>query len=93
MALGDTEDLKAIWTKVSSWYLCSADGSLVFDKEVGTKRGSWKGVEGQRKGLDDVILMNEEEWLRKMKFSKMKRETPILKAVILRRRRTKAKIY
>ena len=63
MAAGRSQDLKAIWEKVSSWSVYDWQGSnLYFTKE----EDGWEEVEGQgglRKGLKDVIHMTEDEWL------------------------------
>ena len=73
MVGGAKEDLKAIWALAGSW-LVEGDvavdggkifiGSIFFCKEEDGERGGWEGVEGKRKGLEAVIDMTDEEFMR-----------------------------
>ena len=73
MVGGAKEDLKAIWALAVSW-LVEGDvavdggkifiGSIFFCKEEDGERGGWEGVEGKRKGLEAVIDMTDEEFMR-----------------------------
>ena len=73
MVGGAKEDLKAIWALAVSW-LVEGDvavdggkifiGSISFCKEEDGERGGWEGVEGKRKGLEAVIDMTDEEFMR-----------------------------
>ena len=70
MVAGRSEDLKAIWAKVSSWAVFSVDDegmykSLSYTKEEDGEGEGWEGVEGYWKGLEAVIHMTE---LRNVKF-------------------------
>ena len=67
MIAGGKEDLKAIWDNVGSWRVQSDDEEdqfLYFDKDM--EGGGWEGVDGQRRGLEAVIDMTEEEWLEEL---------------------------
>ena len=63
MAAGAEEDLRAIWAGVSNWNVVSVGWELGFSKESEGETAGWEGVEGERKGIRDVIGMTEEEWL------------------------------
>ena len=63
MAAGAEEDLRAIWARVSYWNVVSVGWELFFSKEDDGERAGWEGVEGELKGIRDVISMTEEEWL------------------------------
>ena len=63
MASGAKEDLKAIWGRVSFWNVISSGWNILFVKEADGERAGWEGVEGEWKGLEDVISMTEEEWI------------------------------
>ena len=63
MASGATDDLKAIWGRVSFWNVVSSGWNILFVKEADGERGGWEGVEGEWKGLEDVIDMTKEEWI------------------------------
>ena len=64
---GTREDLRAIWDNVFHWSVQSDDRDdqfLEFAKD--NERGGWEGVEGERRGLEAVIDMTEEEWLEEL---------------------------
>ena len=70
---GRKEDMKAIWFAIQEWMVYSGDeGVLRFDKEIVGDLGGWVGFEGlkggQRKGLDAVIDMTEEEFLKEVRY-------------------------
>ena len=58
MAVGAEEDLKAIWARVSNWYVGYVGWELWFSKEDEGESAGWEW-----KGIRDVISMTEEEWL------------------------------
>ena len=69
---GRKEDMKAIWFAIQEEMVYSGDeGVLRFDKEIVGDLGGWVGFEGskggQRKGLDAVIDMTEEEFLKEVR--------------------------
>ena len=63
MVAGAQEDLRAIWAKVAFWIVVSDGWRLEFSKCHDGERGGWEGVEGKRKGIEDVIHMSKEEWV------------------------------
>ena len=70
---GRKEDMKAVWFAIQEWMVYSGDeGVLRFDKEIVGDLGGWVGFEGlkggQRKGLDAVIDMTEEEFLKEVRY-------------------------
>ena len=70
---GRKEDMKAIWFAMQEWMVYSGDEVvLMFDKEFVGDLGGWVGFEGlkggQRKGLDAVIDMTEEEFLKEVRY-------------------------
>ena len=70
---GRKEDMKAIWFAIQEEMVYSGDeGVLRFDKEFVGDLGGWMGFEGlkggQRKGLDAVIDMTEEEFLKEVRY-------------------------
>ena len=72
MTAGRKEDLKAIWENVFAWKVDNSklpfddedDRFLEFSKIL--EEGGWEGVDGQRRGLEAVIDMTEEEWLEEL---------------------------
>ena len=67
------EDMKAIWFAIQEWMVKSGDEVVLrFDKEIVGDLGGWVGFEGlkggQRKGLDAVIDMTEEEFLKEVRY-------------------------
>ena len=64
--------MKAIWENVFAWKVDNSklpfddedDRFLEFSKIL--EEGGWEGVDGQRRGLEAVIDMTEEEWLEEL---------------------------
>ena len=70
---GRKEDMKAVWFAIQEWMVYSGDeGVLRFDKEFVGDLGGWVGFEGlkggQRKGLDAVIDMTENEFMKEVRY-------------------------
>ena len=59
-------DLKAIWDNVRNWDLNGDDGDRFLEFWGSGGGVGWKGEEGQRRGIEDVIDMTEEEWLEEL---------------------------
>ena len=74
MTGGRKEDLKAIWENVFAWKVNHSelpfededDRFLEFIKNLEGGGCGWEGVNGQRRGLEAVINMTEEEWLEEL---------------------------
>ena len=76
---GRKEDMKGIWYAIQDWMVDSGDeGPLQFDKEIVGDVGGWEGFEGKgwgmggrkggrRKGLDAVMDMTEEDWMKELR--------------------------
>ena len=73
MNAGKREDLKAIWEIVFNWAVGDENEEeervVEFNRTGGLGGGTgggWEGVEGDRRGLEAVIDMTDEEWLEEL---------------------------